>query len=53
MTRGRADGLTDRRHERGVLDRLAEAVRAGDSRALVMRGDPGMGKTILLDYVAG
>jgi DNA-binding CsgD family transcriptional regulator len=45
--------LTDRRHERGVLDRLAAAVQAGESRALVMRGDPGVGKTILLDYLAG
>jgi len=35
-----------------VLDRLVEAVRAGESRALVMRGDPGVGKTVLLDYTA-
>jgi DNA-binding CsgD family transcriptional regulator/tetratricopeptide (TPR) repeat protein len=39
--------------ERGVLDRLVEMVRAGESRALVVRGDPGVGKTVLLDYVAG
>jgi DNA-binding CsgD family transcriptional regulator len=43
----------DRRGERGVLDRLVEAVRAGESRALVVRGDPGVGKTVLLDYLAG
>jgi DNA-binding CsgD family transcriptional regulator len=36
-----------------VLDRLIEAVRAGESRALVVRGEPGMGKTALLDYLAG
>ena len=51
--RGRATGLTDRLSERGVLDRLVEAVRAGESRALVVRGDPGVGKTVLLDYLAG
>jgi DNA-binding CsgD family transcriptional regulator len=50
---GRAVELTDRLSERGVLDRLAEAVRAGKSRALVMRGDPGVGKTVLLNYLAG
>ena len=51
--RGRATGLMNRLSERGVLDRLVEAVRAGESRALVMSGDPGMGKTVLLDYLAG
>jgi DNA-binding CsgD family transcriptional regulator len=28
-------------------------VRAGESRALVVRGEPGVGKTVLLDYLAG
>jgi DNA-binding CsgD family transcriptional regulator len=51
--RGRATGLTNRISERGVLDRLIEAVMAGQSRALVVRGDPGVGKTVLLDYLAG
>ena len=45
-------GLTDRRAERGVLDRLLEAVRAGESRVLVVHGEPGVGKTALLDYLA-
>jgi len=36
-----------------VLDRLVEAVRAGESQALVLRGEPGAGKTALLDYLAG
>src|SRR4030081_3959744 len=49
--RGRAE-LQGRRSERDVLDRLVEAVRAGESRALVVRGEPGMGKTALLEYVA-
>ena len=44
--------LTDRDGERGVLDRLVDAVRAGESRVLVIRGDPGVGKTVLLDYLA-
>jgi hypothetical protein len=33
-----------------VLDRLIEAARAGESRALVVRGEPGVGKMALLDY---
>ena len=49
---GRAAQLTGRRREREVLDRLIEAVRAGESRALVVRGEPGVGKTALLEYVA-
>src|SRR5215472_8419552 len=51
--RGRALGLMDRRSERDTLDRLIEAVCAGESQALVLRGDPGMGKTMLLDHLAG
>src|ERR1700728_2150676 len=49
---GRA-ALTGRGGECGVLDQLAAAVRAGGSRALVLRGEPGAGKTALLDYLAG
>jgi hypothetical protein len=45
--------LLGRRAERDVLDRLLEAVRAGESRALVVRGEPGVGKTALLQYLAG
>src|SRR5580700_614093 len=51
--RGRGSGLTDRRGERGVLDQLIGAVRAGGSRVLVVRGEPGVGKSVLLDYAAG
>jgi DNA-binding CsgD family transcriptional regulator len=50
--RGRAAQLRGRRSECDVLDRLIEAVRAGESRALVVRGEPGVGKTALLDYLA-
>src|SRR6202049_2121301 len=51
--RGPAAGLTDRVSERGVLDRFVAGVRAGEGRALVVRGEPGVGKTVLLDYLAG
>ena len=45
--------LTDRHAERRTLDRLVGAVGAGESRALVVHGDPGVGKTALLEYMAG
>jgi len=35
-----------------VLDRLIAAARAGESRVLVVRGEPGVGKTALLDDLA-
>jgi DNA-binding CsgD family transcriptional regulator/tetratricopeptide (TPR) repeat protein len=43
----------DRRAEREALRVLVDAVRSGESRALVMRGDPGVGKTVLVDHLAG
>jgi DNA-binding CsgD family transcriptional regulator len=45
--------LTGRSSELSVLDRLVDAVRAGQSRVLVISGEPGVGKTALLDYLAG
>jgi DNA-binding CsgD family transcriptional regulator len=48
-----AAGLIGRRDECGQLDELAAAVLAGHSRALVVHGEPGMGKTALLEYLAG
>jgi DNA-binding CsgD family transcriptional regulator len=45
-------GLRGRRSEREAFDRLLEDVRAGQSRVLVMRGESGIGKTALLDYLA-
>ena len=48
-----APGLMDRRRECGVLDRFVDGVRAGEGRALVMRGEPGVGKTVLLEYLIG
>ena len=50
---GRAAGLTGRRRECDTLDRLIAAVRTSESRSLVVRGDPGVGKTALLEYLAG
>ena len=43
--------LRNRHAECEVLDRLLMAVRAGQSRALVVRGEPGVGKTALLEYL--
>jgi predicted ATPase len=44
--------LQGRRTERDVLDRQLERVRAGRSAVLVLRGEAGVGKTSLLEYVA-
>jgi DNA-binding CsgD family transcriptional regulator len=44
--------LLGRRRECAELDRLVAAVRAGESRALVVRGEAGVGKTALLDRLA-
>src|SRR5256885_6267726 len=42
--------LTGRRSECDVLDRLIDAVGAGESKALVLRGEPGVGRSALLEY---
>src|SRR3978361_42583 len=39
-----------RKRERHQLDRLLDGVRGGDSAVLVIRGEPGIGKTALLHY---
>ena len=49
---GRAGELRGRRRECEVLDRLHLSVRAGESRVLVVRGEPGAGKTALLDHLS-
>src|SRR3954471_20574337 len=43
-------GLLGGRSECQTLDRSLEAVRGGESRALVVRGEPGVGQTALLQY---
>jgi DNA-binding CsgD family transcriptional regulator len=42
--------LLDRDDELETIDRLLQAAREGLSGTLVMRGEPGIGKTALLDY---
>jgi DNA-binding CsgD family transcriptional regulator len=49
---GRGPGLINRETERAVLDRFVAGVRAGEGQSLVVRGEPGVGKTVLLDYLA-
>jgi DNA-binding CsgD family transcriptional regulator len=48
-----ATGLLDRRGERAAVDRVLDRARAGSSAVLVVRGEPGIGKTALLGYAAG
>jgi DNA-binding CsgD family transcriptional regulator len=42
--------LLGRQREREVLDRLLEAAHSGDGGVLVVRGEPGVGKTALLEW---
>jgi len=51
-TAPRPAGLIGRGVPCRQLDQLVSAVCAGQSRALVLRGEPGAGKTALLDYLA-
>src|SRR4051795_9676048 len=44
--------LLDRVSERDVLERLVAGVRAGQSRVLVLRGEAGVGKTVLLRHLS-
>src|SRR3954467_3341882 len=44
--------LRGRRNERYALDRRLQRVRAGESSVLVLRGEAGIGKTALLEYIA-
>ena len=43
--------LRDREQERALLDGLLSSVRRGESRSLVLRGEAGIGKTALLEYL--
>src|SRR3954447_7834942 len=52
MAASPASGFLDRTSEREVLDRLLAQVREGESAVLVIRGEPGIGKTALLRYTA-
>lgn len=42
--------LLDREQERGQIDRVLDLARQDRSAALVLQGEPGIGKTTLLDY---
>ena len=46
-------GLLDRERERAALDGLLGDLRLGRGGALVVRGEAGVGKSALLEYVAG
>src|SRR6516165_3933363 len=48
-----AMSLVDRQRERAALDGLVQDLRSGRGRALVVRGEAGVGKSALLKYVAG
>ena len=50
MRRGPPPALIGRSGEQARLDGLLDAARSGQSGALVIRGEPGVGKTCLLDY---
>jgi DNA-binding CsgD family transcriptional regulator len=45
--------LYGRRQEQAALDRILDDARQGSGEALMMWGEPGIGKTALLDHVAG
>jgi DNA-binding CsgD family transcriptional regulator len=47
---GEVRGLIGRRREQAVLDQVLAAARGGESSVLVVHGDPGVGKTALLEY---
>ena len=48
---GKRTRLRGRAGECALLDDLASAIRRGQSRSLVLRGEAGIGKTALLDYL--
>ncbi|MEV3910447.1 ATP-binding protein [Streptomyces canus] len=49
---GRSPAMVGRHAEREAIGRLLDAVRDGLSGALVLTGEPGIGKTRLLDHAA-
>jgi DNA-binding CsgD family transcriptional regulator len=54
MSGGRSERvLRGREGQRAALDRLVGDLRGGRSSVLVLRGEPGVGKTALLDHLVG
>jgi DNA-binding CsgD family transcriptional regulator len=52
MASQRLPAFRGRASERETLDQLLERVRVGESGVLIIRGEPGVGKTALLRYAA-
>ncbi|MEU5346980.1 AAA family ATPase [Streptomyces sp. NPDC020766] len=46
-------GLRGRRGECGALDEVVARTRAGQSQVVVLRGEPGVGKSALVEYLVG
>src|SRR4051812_25783773 len=52
-TSGTAPELRGRRTECARLDQVVAGVRSGDGQVLIVRGEAGIGKSALLEYLAG
>jgi DNA-binding CsgD family transcriptional regulator len=50
VVRSQAGRLLGRQRERAVLERLLDTARDGHGSVLVVHGEPGVGKTALLEY---
>ncbi|MDX6456079.1 MAG: hypothetical protein QOD48_2186 [Gaiellaceae bacterium] len=50
VVRAQTGRLLGRQRERAVLERLLDSARASHGPVLVVHGDPGVGKTALLEY---